>query len=79
MAFQGVGDIGRIVRYIATDSPVAAKRVGRELLLAGDSLMMFPSRGRPGRQTGTRELVVTPPYLIVYRASDADVVTILRV
>ena len=76
---KALADIGRIVRYIATDNPVAAKRVGRELLLAGDSLVMFPSRGRPGRQAGTRELVVTPPYLIVYRVSGSNVVTILRV
>jgi toxin ParE1/3/4 len=76
---KALDDVGRIVRFIAADNPVAAKRVGRELLLAGDSLAMFPRRGRPGRHAGTRELVVMAPYLIVYRVSDADVVTILRV
>jgi plasmid stabilization system protein ParE len=30
-------------------------------------------------QAGTRELIVMPPYLIVYRVSDAGAVTILRV
>jgi hypothetical protein len=30
-------------------------------MLAGDSLMIFPRRGRPGRQAGTREWVVLPP------------------
>jgi addiction module RelE/StbE family toxin len=76
---KALADVSRIVRYIATDNPVAAKRVGRELLLAGDSLVIFPRRGRPGREAGTRELVVMPPYLIVYRVSGADMVTILRV
>jgi addiction module RelE/StbE family toxin len=76
---KALADVSRIVRYIATDNPVAAKRVGRELLLAGDSLVIFPRRGRPGREAGTRELVVVPPYLIVYRVSGADMVTILRV
>ena len=76
---KALADAGRIVRHIATDNPVAAKRVGRELLLAGDSLTMFPRRGRPGRQAGTRDRVVMPPYLLVYRVSDSDVVTILRV
>ena len=76
---KALADVGRIVRYIAAENPVAAKRVGRELLLAGDSLTMFPRRGRPGRLAGTRELVVIPPYLIVYRVSAAEVVTILRV
>jgi toxin ParE1/3/4 len=76
---KALADVGRIVRYIAADNPVAAKRVGRKLLLAGDSLMMFPRRGRRGRLPGTRELVVMPPYIIVYRISGADTVTILRV
>ena len=76
---KALADVGRIVRYIATDNPVAARQVGRELLLAGDSLVMFPRRGRPGRQVGTRELVVVPPYIIVYRLKDEDVVTILRI
>jgi addiction module RelE/StbE family toxin len=76
---KALADVSRIVRYIAADNPVAAARVGREILLAGDSLVMFPHRGRRGRQAGTRELVVMPPYLIVYRVSRADVVTILRV
>ena len=58
---KALADVGRIVRYIATDNSVAAKQVGRELLLAGDSLVMFPRRGRPGRQAGTRELVVMAP------------------
>ena len=74
-----LADVSRIVRHIAADNPVAAKRVGREILLAGDSLVMFPYRGRPGRQAGTRELVVMPPYLIVYRVSGTEAVTILRV
>ena len=76
---KALADVGRIIRYIAADNPVAAKRVGREILLAGDSLVMFPRRGRPGRQAGTRELVVMPPYLIVYRVSSTDAVTVLRV
>ncbi len=76
---SALADVGRMVHYIDSDNPVAAKRVGRELLLAGDSFMIFPRRGRPGGLDGTRELVVTPPYLIVYRVSGTDMVTILRV
>jgi toxin ParE1/3/4 len=71
-------DVGRIVRHIAADNPVAGWGLGREPLLAGDSLTMFPRPGRPGRQAGTRELAVMPPYLIVYRVSETDMVTILR-
>jgi addiction module RelE/StbE family toxin len=76
---RALADISRIVRYIAADNPVAAARVARELLVAGDSLVPFPRRGRPGRQAGTRELVAIRPYIIVYRVTGEDAVTILRV
>jgi plasmid stabilization system protein ParE len=76
---KALADVSRVVRYIATDNPVAARKVGRELLLAGDSLTMFPRRGRPGRQPETRELVAMPPYIIVYRVTGTDTVTILRI
>ena len=76
---RALTDIARITRHIAADNPVAAARVARELLLAGDSLVLFPHRGRPGRQEGTRELVAIGPYILVYRVAGAEAVTILRV
>lgn len=76
---RALADIGRIARHIATDNPIAAARVTRELLVAGDSLAVFPRRGRPGMQDGTRELVALPPYVIVYRIVGTESVTILRV
>lgn len=72
-------DVNRIIRHIVADNPVAARRVVRELLLVGDSLMMFPARGRPGRLTRTRELIATLSYIIVYRVNAGGTVTILRV
>lgn len=75
---SAVADVNRIVRYIGNENPSAAKRIGRELILAGDSLAMFPHRGRPGRQAGTRELVAVSPYLIVYRVENGQT-TILRI
>jgi plasmid stabilization system protein ParE len=44
---RALADVSRIVRHIAADNPVAAKRVGREILLAGDSLVMFPIAAGP--------------------------------
>jgi len=75
---RALADVARIARYIATDNPVAAARVARELLIAGDSLALFPRRGRPGSQPGTRELVTIRPYIIVYRIIGPEVI-ILRV
>ncbi len=76
---MALADVGRIVRHIAADNPAAARRIGRGLLLAGDSLTMFPLRGRPGSLAGTRELIAALPLVIVYRAAADGVVTILRV
>jgi plasmid stabilization system protein ParE len=72
-------DVGRTIRYIATDNPVTAKRVGRELLLAGDSLVMF--RRRRPRTSGRHARIGghAPPTSSSNRVSGADVVTILRV
>ena len=36
---KALADVGRIVRHVATENPVAARQIGRELLLAGDSLV----------------------------------------
>jgi toxin ParE1/3/4 len=76
---QAIEDIARITRYIATENPVAAVRVARELLVAGDSLVTFPRRGRPDSLPGRRELVALPPYVIVYRVLADDTVDILRI
>jgi addiction module RelE/StbE family toxin len=76
---QALADVARIARHIAVDNPIAAARVARELLLAGDSLAVFPRRGRPAALPGRRELVAVRPYVIVYRIVDSDTVDILRV
>lgn len=74
-----LADIARIVRHIAAENPRAARRMARELLLAGDSLELFPRRGRPGQIAGTRELVPVRPYVLIYEVGDGDSVAILRV
>ncbi|HIJ61674.1 MAG TPA: type II toxin-antitoxin system RelE/ParE family toxin [Rhodospirillaceae bacterium] len=72
-------DISRITRYIAEENPIAARRIARELYLAGESLCVFPRRGRPGRVPGTRELIAVLPYLIIYEASASGDVEILNI
>lgn len=54
--------------YVAQDSPTAAKRLVLRILEAVDQLQAHPAMGRPGRVSGTRELVVSgTPYVIPYR------------
>ena len=72
-------DITEILNFIAADNPVAAARIVRKLREAGDSLSMFPGRGRVGQQAGTRELTVVRPYTLVYELEPTGNVTILRV
>jgi toxin ParE1/3/4 len=73
-------DVARISSHIAEENPRAAMKVTRELLLAGDSLVLFPDRGRPGLVAGTRELVIAWPYILVYEiVADENLVRILRI
>lgn len=74
-----LADLELIIGHIGGENPFAARRFARELLLAGDSLVLFPRRGRPGREAGTRELVAIRPYIIVYETDDAGDVSILRI
>ena len=65
--------------FIATDDPIAARRVVIRVLAAVDLLAEQPNIGRPGRIPGTRELVVPKTsYIIPYRVR-GDRVQILRV
>lgn len=65
--------------YIARDNPRAAARIVSSIATAVDRLARHPAMGRPGRVTGTRELVVpSTPYIIPYRVR-GDFVEILRV
>jgi toxin ParE1/3/4 len=53
---------------LARDNPDAAGRVATVLLSAAERLADLPNLGRPGRVSGTRELVVPgTQYVIPYR------------
>ena len=65
--------------YIAEDNPAADGRLVQRIFRAVDLLAKNPSMGRPGRVSGTRELVVADtPYIVPYRVR-ANAVEILRV
>jgi addiction module RelE/StbE family toxin len=74
---DAVADLHAIFDAISQDRPCAASEVVGQLVAAVEPLTEFPSRGRPGRVMGTRELII-PPYLVAYRVR-ADTVEILRV
>jgi toxin ParE1/3/4 len=65
--------------YIARDNPAAAARQIERVFRAVTTLLHFPEIGRPGRRTGTRELVVgRTPFIAVYRIRD-DTIEIVSV
>lgn len=77
---RAIRHLNEIITYINKENPVAAKRIAeRVITLAKTSLRDQPQIGRPGRVTGTQELVVTQtPYIIAYRQHGTEI-TILAV
>lgn len=74
-----VDDLQELREYIARDNPEAARDTASRILEAVSILEKRPAIGRPGRVTGTRELIVGgTPYIIPYRAR-GNVVEVLRV
>lgn len=59
--------------YIAADNPMAARALQDRIEAAVIALPDHPYLFRAGRLPGTRELVVHPNYIIVYRVLDAEI------
>jgi len=72
-------DLEAIGDYIARRNPGAARRTVQRIRARTRTLIVHPYLGRPGRVTGTRELVVTStPFIVAYRVVD-DRIEILAV
>ena len=71
-------DREHIMEFIARDKPLAAIAWDERLERCAEHLIEHPRMGRPGRVPRTRELVVHPNYILVYREA-AGKVEILRV
>ena len=67
------------VKYIHERNRSAAARIEAEILRRIATLKRFPFSGKPGREPGSRELVIVgTPYLVVY-AVEFDVVQIMHI
>ena len=76
---QALLDFDEIIDFIASDNPLAAVEQGDEIDRQVAMLLDNPDLGRPGRITGTRELVVVrTPYIAVYRVK-AKSIQVLRI
>jgi toxin ParE1/3/4 len=73
-----IADRKRITQHIARDNPRAAIEMGDMLMQKAETLDLHPMLGRVGRVEGTRELVVHPNYILIYRVV-GKVAEVLRV
>ena len=66
------------MEYIAQDNPLAAIDLDLEFETKAENARQRPKLYKPGRMKGTREIVVRPNYVMVYRIT-GDLVEVLRV
>jgi len=72
-------DLESIAEYLFEKTPEHAARLIREICDAVFALRIYPNRGRPGKKSGTRELVLPAlPYIVVYKVA-SDVLHIARI
>jgi addiction module RelE/StbE family toxin len=77
---MALADREAIMDYIAQDNPVAAIELDDEFEAKAEQARQRPTLYRAGRVRGTREIVVRPNYVMVYRFDDeSDSVVLLRV
>lgn len=74
---QARADLLAIVTHIAQDNPDAAEKLADEIETKAEKLRTHPNLFRAGRKSGTRELVVHPNYILIYRVV-VNVVEVLR-
>ena len=76
---KALDNLDAAVEYIAADNPTAAKKVAQKIWDSVQLLKTQPGLGRPGRVSGTRELVVSGlPYIVPYLEKNGTIV-ILRI
>ena len=75
---MAIADRDAIMAYIAQDNPTSATDLDIEFEAKAENARRRPTLYKPGRMKGTREIVVRPNYVMVYRVT-GDVVEVLRV
>jgi addiction module RelE/StbE family toxin len=75
---MALADREAIMVYIAQDNPTAAIDLDLEFEAKAENARRRPKLYKAGRVKGTREIVVRPNYVMVYRVT-GDLVEMLRV
>jgi len=75
---EAIQDRETIYEHIEADNPIAALSLDELFSESAGHLLDHPDLGRPGRVTGTRELVVHDNYILIYDLT-SDLIRILRI
>jgi addiction module RelE/StbE family toxin len=62
-------DLETVIRFIAERNADAAQRLKSQIEACAERLPEHPFLYRPGRVPGTREAVVHPNYILIYRVT----------
>lgn len=77
---MALADRDTIMDYIAQDNPAAAIELDDEFEAKAEQARQRPTLYKTGRVRGTREIVVRPNYVMVYRIEDeGGTLAVLRV
>ena len=72
-------NLGSIETYIGSDNPLAAIHVLERIAEATEYLITFPTIGRPGRVSKTRELIISgTPFIVMYQIR-GTIIVVLRI
>ncbi|MBF6617587.1 type II toxin-antitoxin system RelE/ParE family toxin [Pollutimonas thiosulfatoxidans] len=66
-------DLAEIITYIADRNLQAARDLKSRIQASILQIAVYPYLGRPGRLSGTREIVVHPNYIVIYRITPTDI------
>lgn len=64
---EAIVALTEIIDYIEQHNPISAASLHRTIVAATEHLSSMPYGFKQGRLSGTREMVVHPNYLVVYR------------
>ena len=78
---EALDQLDGIIDFIGERNGPAADRMARLFAERAERIRRFPEMGRPGRVTGTRELIVHPNYILIYRVTETaiDILRVLHV
>ena len=74
-----VQDLRDICDFISRDNPVAAQRMGEELIKQAETMALFPQSGRmvPEKRNPLIRETIVGSYRIIYQVNDANKVVAL--